>query len=137
MAKRKTVDIDGKTFEIVKFSPSQGLPLLARLQGAIGGSIFKLAKQGGTDDEKMDMIAQAIDTICERLPPEKLQALIVDMVCSGCVVHNKHRIEHIDDLSEGEEDESDPYYISLILFREIVQFSFGSFVKKLMQNLGG
>jgi len=133
--KEKTLKIDGLDVRLSKFSPSVGMPLLARLQNMLGGSVIKLATgMSHSAEEQIDVMADVIDDITERVSPEILQKFINDIITSGYVFINGNKITHIDDL--GMFEDSDPYYLALMITKEQLTFSFGGFLGKFLGNQG-
>ena len=132
--REKTLQIDDLDIRLVKFSPSIGMPILTRLQNMLGGSIVKLASgMGQSENGQIDVMASAIDDITNRVKPEVLQQFISDVITSGFVFINGEKITHIDDL--GMYEDSDPYYLAVMILKEQLTFSFGGFLGKLMGNL--
>ncbi len=133
MKKEKTLQLDGLDIRLVKFSPSVGMPVLAKLQNMIGGSIIKLAGgMSGKESEQAELMAGVIDDITERVGPEQLQSFIEEIVTSGFVFINGDKITHIDDLAMFED--SDPYYLALMITKELLTFSFGGFLGKFLAS---
>jgi len=135
MSKEKIVNIDGLDVKFVKFNPSIGLPILSRLQAMLGGAIVKLASGAmGSESEQIAVIADALDEITKRVDPKDLQRFFSDVITSGYIFINGNKITHIDDLA-GFED-SDPYYLIIMLVKEQLTLSFGGFLKKFTTAQG-
>ena len=135
MSKEKILQIDGVDIRLVKISPSIGLPLTARLAKMLGGSMVKLASgMGKSEKAQIGVMSSAIDDIAERVEPEELYGFINDVVTSGFVFANGNKITHIDDL--GMFEDSDPYFLALMITKEQLTFSFGGFLGKLVANQG-
>jgi hypothetical protein len=135
MSKEKTVNIDGLDVKFVKFNPSIGLPILSRLQSMLGGAVVKLASGAmGSESEQVAVIAEALDEITKRVDPVDLQKFFSDIITSGYIFVNGNKVTHIDDLA-GFED-SDPYYLIVMMVKEQLTLSFGGFLKKFITAQG-
>lgn len=130
----KTINIDGITVRLFKFSPSAGLPILSRLQNMLGGSVLSMVSAvGKSDAEQAKVMADALDSIVERVAPEKVTKFITDVVCSGFVVVNGVKVGHLDDLAI---EDCDPFYLALMITKEQLTYSFGGFLGKFLQKQG-
>jgi len=131
----KQVRCGSVTLDIERMNVSDGLKILARLQAAIGGSIFQIAKGVGKgEDEQVAALASAIDSFTARVTPEEVFSIVNDVLTSGTIFINGTRVSHIDEMGGFDED---PYTIALFAFREAVQLNFSGFIKKLMGGLSG
>jgi hypothetical protein len=131
MSKEKIIKIDGVEVRLVKFSPMIGMPILARLQNMLGGSIVNMA--GGmkaSQEDQLKIIGETIDSLSDRVPPEKMSAFIEDVLTSGFIFIGGQKVTHIDDF--GAFDDSDPYYVMVMTLKEQITFSFGGFLGKFM-----
>jgi hypothetical protein len=101
----------------------------------LGGAIVKLASGAmGSESEQIAVIADALDEITKRVDPKDLQRFFSDVITSGYIFINGNKITHIDDLA-GFED-SDPYYLIIMLVKEQLTLSFGGFLKKFTTAQG-
>ena len=134
MSNQKTITVDGLQVTLIKFNPTKGLAILARLQNLLGGSVIELAKAKGQDTTgQIEALGEALDSIVQRNTPEAVQKLIVDIVASGYVTVETTKINNFDELA-GFED-ADALYLGFTIAKEQIMFSFETFVKKLMSNL--
>lgn len=130
----KTERIDGVECRFFKFTPSQGLPILANLQKMIGGSIFDLIEASEDAENMYSIVGKALDKLSDRNSAEDVQALITSVVTSGSIVVNKQKIQHLDELGEFQ-TQTDPIYLMMTLFKEQVVYSFSGFLGKMVGSL--
>ena len=137
MAASKDLHIDGLNIKLVRFNAGAGTLILAKIQNAFGGALMKMAQSSNaTDEQQLEIIGQSLDALGDRLPPEKMHKLIQEVLCGGNVYINGTQLNSLDQLDMYHEN-TDPYYLTIVLFKEMVTFSFGSFIKKLMGGLAG
>ncbi len=117
----------------MKFTAAPGFKMIARITKLVGGSVLELGKSMGKDTGgQVSAFGEVIDGIMARTSADQLFSLVNDIICSGFVTVNGTKIAHMDDL--GQFEESDPFYLGMIIAKEQLTYSFGDAIKKLISQ---
>ncbi len=117
----------------MKFTAAPGFKMIAKITKLVGGSVLELGKSIGKDTGgQASAFGEVIDGIMARTSADQLYSLVNDIVCSGFVTVNGKKITHMDDL--GQFENSDPFYLGLMIAKEQLTFSFGDAIKKLISQ---
>ena len=129
--REQNVTIDGVPVTLIKMSAAPGFKMLARLTRILGGSLMDAAASAGkSKEEQATAFGDVIDGIVAKTTDDQLYNLINDTLCGGFVAVGGKKLTHLDDL--GAIEDSDPFYLGLMIFKEQMIFSFGPAIKKLM-----
>ncbi len=135
--RQTTVQIDGTTVELTKFSAAPGFKMMARIIKLLGGSVLEIAGgMGKSEEDQAKAMGAAIDNIMSRTEPDDLYALVSDLVCGGFTVINGKKVTHLDDLG-ALGDDTDPFYLGMMIAKEQLMFSFKGALGKLLAAPNG